>query len=351
VADYQAVARGVRARVAAGAEAAPDDELADLAAAYAALCREANLRLRRCAEYARLGGHAEAAHLAGCEPPLERLAPALALPELRAWNELCARHGLPRAPAVLAEALGDVRAAVAAERRLGPLLARHRALAVARAPVRERLRVARLLLAHDPGSPAWPDEVRRLEAARLAELLAAVTRPVPGGGGTAQADASRELDETAWTADVPPELAEAVRPARERREAAAARAAVAGLVELLLRADLADLPAERVAAAADAWESLAAGHGFAESATKERVDAAVARFRAAERSRRAAEDAKVLGDMFRATPGEEPAPPRRRVAKTLVLTALLVAAACLIYVTLQQYPQAYAKIRSFIVGP
>jgi len=58
------------------------------------------------------------------------------------------------------------------EKSLQPLLSRHRLLAIAKAPARTRLEVARRLATEDPQNPGWPEEVASLESARLEEVEA-----------------------------------------------------------------------------------------------------------------------------------------------------------------------------------
>jgi len=295
VADYEAIIQGIRGLLRSGTDG-PIDELADLAAAYAAFCRETNTRLRRCVQYARAGAVAEAAHLAGCQPPLDRVLPVLQFPEHRDWAALCARLRLPQGPAILADDVAEVRAAVAAEQRLRPLLARHRTLALALAPLRDRLRVARLLATHDPANPAWPTEVRRLETARLDELT---SDGAAADGGEALA---AELLDGTWLTPIPPEVWALAAPARRRRESDAAAREMAELAAGLTAQRLAAVGPAEGEAAATRWEALAAAHPAAvDPATAERVRAAVAEWREQEARRRSAEEAKMMSQMFGAT--------------------------------------------------
>src|SRR4051812_4347632 len=79
MADYQEVVQAVRGQLRAGTNISRD-ELADLATTFAKLCHDANLRLRRCGDYLRLGCISEATQLASCQPVLERLISALQMP-------------------------------------------------------------------------------------------------------------------------------------------------------------------------------------------------------------------------------------------------------------------------------
>lgn len=149
-----------------------NDETADLATSYSAFCAEANERLRRCAEYLHRGMRSEAVHLAECQPRLIELAESLRLPDPIRWARVCMTHDLPPPPELLTAGLDELQAAFPIEISLEPLLARHRLLALAQAPVRHRLEVARALLAADAENPSWDEDVRLLESARFGEMRA-----------------------------------------------------------------------------------------------------------------------------------------------------------------------------------
>ncbi|HEX8916158.1 MAG TPA: hypothetical protein VF796_27665 [Humisphaera sp.] len=311
--DHEAITQGIVGLLrAGGGDGSPPDELADLASGYAALCKEANVRLRRCAEYLRAGAYDEAVHLAECQPPLDRLVPVLQFEQASEWAALCARSNLPLPPALLADCLPDLRKAADAVRRLGPLVARHRLLAVAQAPVKERLRVARLLAEQDPQNTIWAAEIRRLEAARLGELSAFIAK---GTGGPPAADAKRsaalaavaaELTATAWLTTAPSELDDAVRPYRERLAAQAARDEMVRLGQRLDPAAAGTLSVNEFEAAAGRWEALAAAYpSVVDAKAASAVRRSIAERRAGREEAQRAEQAKIYKEMFR--PSTEPA--------------------------------------------
>jgi hypothetical protein len=167
--DYQQIPGSIRSLLATKSQTWTN-HAADLAAQYAVLCDDANQRLRRCAEYLRRGMRSAAVHLADCQPNLLLAVSALRFPERAAWAELCVAHGM-QAPAVLeADCLEELKAATDRERALQPLLSRHRLLAIARASASARLEITRTLAREDPQNPAWPQEIRELEAVRLEEI-------------------------------------------------------------------------------------------------------------------------------------------------------------------------------------
>ena len=82
--DYKEIPELIRAFLAASdanGQRGWNDETADLAESYITLVKEANDRLRRCAEYLHRGMRSEAVHLAECQPRLLELAEALRLPD------------------------------------------------------------------------------------------------------------------------------------------------------------------------------------------------------------------------------------------------------------------------------
>jgi hypothetical protein len=173
--DYKEIPELIRAFLAASDDTGTrgwNDETAELAAAYITLVKEANERLRRCAEYLHRGMRSEAVHLAECQPRLLELAEALRLPDPVVWTRACMSHGLPPPPELLTDGLEEIEAAFAVERALEPLLARHRLLALAQSPVKNRQEVLRAVAAQDPKNPSWDEGLRMLDVARFKELRA-----------------------------------------------------------------------------------------------------------------------------------------------------------------------------------
>jgi hypothetical protein len=195
VLDHQRLADEVRSFV-RGGDQTFREPLRQLAADYAAACREVNDRLRRCEDFLRQGLRSEAVHFAQAEPPLLDCLAALDFPELPRWTEASLAYGLPAPPPLLSDTAEALNAAYAAEQALAPLLRTHRRLALARAPLGERLGVLRQLEEADRGSPVWQDEVLSLEAARLRQLAAEVETVVAGRDAEALEKLARELHVT-----------------------------------------------------------------------------------------------------------------------------------------------------------
>lgn len=147
------------------------DRVARLAEEYAAGCREANDRLRRCMERLGQGLRAEAVQLAEAEPPVTELVTELDLAELQpAWDEICMAYDLPKAEPLRLELAEAINEAYAELEPLNALLSRHRRLALARAPLPWRIDVLRQLAVADSQTTFWEDDLRAYERARLREV-------------------------------------------------------------------------------------------------------------------------------------------------------------------------------------
>ncbi len=205
MADYRQTIEEIRTYL-ASADRAPVPGLNDLASAYASLCREANGRLRRCVDYLRRGHRSEAIHLAECQPPLLDMVGALDFPELAEWEQVCASFGLERAGRPMMEAGREVNEAYAEEQPMAELLARHRSLALSRAPLPQRLKIVRELAQRDARNPAWQEDVRALEQARLRELAAEAVSAIRNRQIEVIDQLLAELKEAGWASPIPPDL-------------------------------------------------------------------------------------------------------------------------------------------------
>ena len=148
-----------------------NDELTDVAGEYATLCREASDRLRRCGQYLRRGMRSEAVHLAECPPALAEIVSILHFPELDQWTLACQAAGIPAPARLQPSELKDLESARKKEQQLQYWVGRQRILALARAPIRDRLSIARALAERDPANPCWPLDVVDLEAVRCMNCM------------------------------------------------------------------------------------------------------------------------------------------------------------------------------------
>src|SRR3954468_4903305 len=149
---------------------AGNDEVAQMATQYAALCAQTNERLRQCSVFLQQGLRTEAIHLAEQPPNLLDLVSQLDLPDPQAGAEFCQNNGLPVPPPLQFDRAAQLNEAYAQEQPLEHLLAHHRYLALARAPIRDRLLTMRKIADIDVGNTQWLKDMGEMEAARMKEL-------------------------------------------------------------------------------------------------------------------------------------------------------------------------------------
>jgi hypothetical protein len=205
MADYQEIPETIRTFLAATGHPWSED-LTDVAAAYSTLVREANDRLRRCGEYLGRGMRSEAVHLADCQPRLLPLVRSLQLPDPAAWARACVANKLAAPPELLVDGLDQLEAAYEAESRFAPLLARHRLLALAKAPVRDRMEVLFPLHENDPGNPVWVEGLQTLGTVRLKQIRTEAQTAYKAKDVPTLAELESELTGRTWHIDVPEDL-------------------------------------------------------------------------------------------------------------------------------------------------
>ena len=168
---YQETVDEIRGLVAAG-DHLPIQELTTRAAEYVQACRDANDRLRKCIDSLRRNLRGDAIQLAEAEPNLLDLVALLDFPELPHWKVICTTHDLGAPPELLIELATALNEAYAAEEPMENLMAHHRLMALARAPLRERLMVMRRIAELDQSSIFWEEDIQKFELARLDEIRA-----------------------------------------------------------------------------------------------------------------------------------------------------------------------------------
>jgi len=146
-------------------------ELSDLAAAYASLCKEANTRLLRCADYLRRGLRSEAIYHAEVEPDLLDWVGVLDMVPGPAWRTVCDQHNLETAPSPHMDIARELNAAYTTEEAARHTLKNLRRMSLAGASVRERLTVMRSLATIDPTNTQLDQDIKEFEDARLREIV------------------------------------------------------------------------------------------------------------------------------------------------------------------------------------
>ncbi len=233
--DYQRVVDELRSVVQAS-DQTNNDSLKKLATEYAELCRQANERLRRCDEYLQKGLRSEAIHFAEAEPKLLDVLATLDFPERPQWEQLAASYSLPSPPALRLDTAVAINRAIADEQPLEHLLKRHRLLALARAPVAERLAVLRQIGQLDPGNPVWAEDVTAFERVRLRALGDEVNNALARNDTEAVFDLWNEVQSTPWLTPPPGPLVEFLGNEVARRGQARLRQSVERAAQQLCQA-------------------------------------------------------------------------------------------------------------------
>jgi hypothetical protein len=263
MADHQRVIeflRDVRQGVGAAGLQTVTEEVSHMAAAYAALCEQANERLRKCSGFLQQGLRSEAIHLAEESPNLLELISQLDLPDPQSWAEFCQNNGLPVPPALQLERAAQLNEAYAQDQPLEHLYSRHRLLALSRAPVRERLDVMRKIAQIDAGNPNWEKDIRVFEKARLKELPSAFYNAVKNHDTHAILGLNDELNHQPWHEPAPADLSSAVAEAHARVQRSALEADLRKLVEPL-RDAYAARSVQECQALVQRWKHLMAAAG------------------------------------------------------------------------------------------
>ena len=265
MADYQRVIeflRDVRQGAGSGGLQTVTEEIGHMAAEYAALCAAANDRLRKCSGFLQQGLRTEAIHLAEESPNLLDLVSQLDLPDPQAWAEFCQNNGFPVPPALQLERAAQLNEAYAQDQPMEHLLARHRLLALSRAPVRERLDVMRKLAQMDAGNATWEKDIRIFEQARLKELPSVFYNAVKNHDNHAIAGLMEELNQHPWFEPPPADLIAAVTEAYGRVQRQGAEAELRKLVEPLREA-FAARSLQECQALVQRWKNAMAAAGVA----------------------------------------------------------------------------------------
>lgn len=193
---------GITQRPVSGAVA----QLAPLANEYAEFCQEANARLLDIKQLLAKGLRSVAVERAKTEPDLLEMVMTLDFYMLPRWNELCVQHNLTEAPMLLIEVATDLNEAYAAELPLAGLMREHRLLALARNPLFQRLIILRRIAALDSNNPAWIEDLKAYEQARVRELTEHLDQAYKEKNIAYLAEMHREVNHEGWSIMVPVEL-------------------------------------------------------------------------------------------------------------------------------------------------
>ena len=188
-----------------------NERLRGLAEEYAEACSEANERLRKCERLLRQQLRSEAIHLADADPNLLDTVATLDFPEKAQWDEILGMYELRQAEPLLLQVARDLNEAYAVVQPLQKLLARHRLLALTRAPLNQRLAVMRKLDAQDQTAFVWDDDIRVFERARFTEIEAEAKEAARRRDPAVLSSLVSEIERTEWREDPPGHLLGGVR--------------------------------------------------------------------------------------------------------------------------------------------
>lgn len=233
------------------------DDVRGIAEEYASICREANVRLRRCGEFLKQGLRSEAVHLAEAEPRLLDLLATIDFPERADWDEMVAFYQLSRPDPLLFDVAEQLNEAYSLQQPLERLLDRHRLLALQRAPLPQRLAVLRRIAEVDAGNAVWEEDVRMFEKARLADIDAAARGAAEQRDAAALTAIAAELTQPGWRERPAKAQVERIRRLSEDVNRSVARRELEQLEPELNRA-LGELNVIKGRGLRDRWNHLAA---------------------------------------------------------------------------------------------
>ncbi len=189
--------------------------------------------LGRCSSWAARGLYVEAVSVADDFPRLINIGERLLQDGLSEAVAGTLRDLAPRGvsiPVVDPRWVDALERAAAEVERHDKLLERLQSMAIGRAPLLDRVKTVRQLIAQDPASPVWLAELGRLEDAGLAELRAAMLDAQQRGDVEGVQRAASEILRDQWTRAVPDGLR---KEAREVMGSMQVRHALARYTELV----------------------------------------------------------------------------------------------------------------------
>ena len=146
------------------------DFLRSVVADFAVACDEVNGRLQQCESLLRRGLRSEALHLCELEPNLLDTVATLDFPERELWEEFIGQAGMALPMPLNVAAAEALSEAYAIEKPMAGLLRSHRLLALAHAPLADRIKTLRQLAQADMENPVWATDVEAFERVRVDQL-------------------------------------------------------------------------------------------------------------------------------------------------------------------------------------
>ena len=193
------------------ADQTDDDSIRMIWSSYCDICLQANQRLGECAELIDNGCWYEAVRLAEVEPDLLNVIGQLDFECREAWEQMGVDYGWRRLATVVFDRAESLHEAYEIKRKLNPLIRKHIQLAIARAPLNERLGVMRELSEKDSLSTYWRADVEEFERVRFREIDRLVDHALHHDDYELLVDLIGEFSVTKWIARPTKKLAEKLR--------------------------------------------------------------------------------------------------------------------------------------------
>ncbi len=169
-----------------------------LASAYADEVDRVNQRLSEAVDLLRKGLRSEAIQRASLQPNVLDRAAELDFPEVGEWLEILQFLGVPVPALVDQNAAQQLNEAIVETQPLNELLRRHRKLAIAKAPLRWRLKVLRRIAQVDPMNHVWEEDLESWEQVRLKQIPAELTTAISEGDVGTVERIKDELTTESW---------------------------------------------------------------------------------------------------------------------------------------------------------
>lgn len=148
-----------------------DDRIREYAEKYALACEQVNERLVKCRLFLKSGHRTQAIRYAEQDPPLQQLCEMLSLNGMvDVWEDLVSSYGWARFQPLKSDLLALVYDAYETEQATADVLYQYREMALAKAPLSDRLLMVRQLAILDPTNPVWRNDVENLEVNLMSEL-------------------------------------------------------------------------------------------------------------------------------------------------------------------------------------
>ncbi len=208
--DYQTIVENIRSLI-GNYGSTGNEQLEPLAESYALCCKDVNSRLLRCSQLIRSGNPSEAVRLADIEPDLLESYALLDFPERQQWSEIVRSHHLPAAAPLFEELAREINDAYTTVNPLMPLLKKHRLLALARAPLSQRIPVLREIVLMEPDNLGWKSDLDSYEKTRFRDIEKEISEAIAAKNIPQMSDLVRELDSQNWTVKPPEKLIAALR--------------------------------------------------------------------------------------------------------------------------------------------